>query len=141
LSHKRHRGRGGSKPLRRLENRADNTEFSFLKGNLMVPAGRRLTFHSDSEAMRTAKCKTSKRCIMTELFTMIVLAANIAVAAAFARFAPTAAADTAAASEQSSSADTFEGRVVAKIQTRSLRGAISPGVGESTGAYWGSPLF
>ena len=32
---------------------------------------------------------------MTELFTMIVLAANIIVASAFARFAPTAAANVA----------------------------------------------
>ena len=52
---------------------------------------------------------------MTELFTMIVLAANIIVASAFAKFAPTAAADVATAHEQSSDADTFEGRVVAKI--------------------------
>jgi hypothetical protein len=78
---------------------------------------------------------------MTELFTMIVLAANIIVASAFARFAPSAAADIAAASEQFSSADTFEGRVMAKIQTRNVRGAISRDIGESTGAYWGSPLF
>ena len=78
---------------------------------------------------------------MTELFTMIVLAANIIVASAFARFAPSAAAETAAAREQSSSADTFEGRVMAKIQTRNVRGAISREIGESNGAYWGSPLF
>jgi hypothetical protein len=78
---------------------------------------------------------------MTELFTMIVLAANIIAASAFARFAPTAAADVAAAREQSSDANTFEGRVVAKIQTRNARSAISRDIGESAGAYWGSPLF
>jgi hypothetical protein len=78
---------------------------------------------------------------MTELFTMIVLAANIVVAAAFARFAPTVAADVAAAHEQSSNADTFEGRVAAKIQTRNLRSTVSRDIDESTGAYWGSPLF
>jgi hypothetical protein len=78
---------------------------------------------------------------MTELFTMIVLAANIIVASAFARYAQSAAAGIATAHERSSSDDTFEGRVVAKIQTRNVRGAISPHFGESTGAYWGSPLF
>jgi hypothetical protein len=78
---------------------------------------------------------------MTELFSMIVLAANIIVASAFARFASSAAADTAAASEQSSIADTFEGRVVAKIQARNVRRAVSRDIGETTGAYWGSPLF
>jgi hypothetical protein len=78
---------------------------------------------------------------MTELFTMIVLAANIVVASAFARFAPTAAADITTAHEQSSDPDTFEGRVVAKIGMRNVRGAVSRDIGESTGAYWGSPLF
>jgi hypothetical protein len=78
---------------------------------------------------------------MTELFTMVVLAANIIVASAFARFAPSAAADMATEHEQSSSAETFEGRVMAKIQTRNVSGAISPDIGQSTGAYWGSPLF
>jgi len=78
---------------------------------------------------------------MTELFTMLVLAANIVVAAAFARFAPTAAADVAAAHEQSSDAGTFEGRVVAKIGMRNVRRAVSRDIGESAGAYWGSPLF
>jgi hypothetical protein len=78
---------------------------------------------------------------MTELLTMIVLAANIIVASAFARFAPTAAADVATAHEQSSDADTFEGRVVAKIGMRNVRSAVWGDIGVSTGAYWGSPLF
>ena len=79
---------------------------------------------------------------MTELFTMIVLAANIVVASAFARFAPTAAAaEVAAAHEQSSNAGTFEGRVVAKIGMRNPRSAVSRDIGEPVGAYWGSPLF
>lgn len=78
---------------------------------------------------------------MTELFTMIVLAANIIVASAFARFAPTAAADVAAAHEQSSNADTFEGRVMSKIEAQKVRGAVARDIGESAGAYWGSPLF
>jgi hypothetical protein len=78
---------------------------------------------------------------MTELFTMIVLAANIVVAAAFARFAPTAAADVAAAHEQTSDADTFEGRVLAKTGMRNARSAASRDIGGSTAAYWGSPLF
>jgi hypothetical protein len=77
---------------------------------------------------------------MTELFTMIVLAANIVAASAFAKFAPTVATGVAAAHEQSSDANTFEGRVVAKIQTRNARSAVSRDVGEATGAYWGSPL-
>jgi hypothetical protein len=74
---------------------------------------------------------------MTELFTMIVLAANIVVASAFARFAPTAAADASAAHEQSSEVDTFEGRVVARIRARDVRNAVARDIGESTGAYWG----
>jgi hypothetical protein len=78
---------------------------------------------------------------MTELFTMIVLAANIIAASAFAKFAPPVATDAAAAHEQSSVANTFEGRVAAKIQTRNVRSAVSRDIGESTGAYWGSPLF
>jgi len=78
---------------------------------------------------------------MTELFTMIVLAANIIVASAFARFAPTAVADVATAHEQTSNADTFEGRVAAKIGMRNVRSAVSRDIGESAGAYWGSPLF
>jgi len=78
---------------------------------------------------------------MIEFFTMIVLAANIIVASAFARFAPTAAADVATAHEQSSDADTFEGRVVAKIGMRNVRSAAARDIGESAGAYWGSPLF
>ena len=45
---------------------------------------------------------------MTELFTMIVLAANIIVASAFAKFAPTAAADVATAHERSSEVDTLK---------------------------------
>ena len=78
---------------------------------------------------------------MTELFTMIVLAANIIATSAFAKFAPMVAADVAAAHEQSADADTFEGRVAAKIQTRNVRSAVPRDIGESTGAYWGSPLF
>ncbi len=78
---------------------------------------------------------------MTELFTMIVLAANIVVASAFARFAPTAAADAAIAHEQSSGVDTFDGRVMARIRVRDVRGAAARDIGESTRAYWGSPLF
>jgi hypothetical protein len=72
---------------------------------------------------------------------MIVLAANIVVASAFARFAPTATANVATAHEQSSDADTFEGRVVARIRERDARSAVSRDIGESVGAYWGSPLF
>jgi hypothetical protein len=72
---------------------------------------------------------------------MIVLAANIVVASAFARFAPTAAANIATAHEQSSNADTFEGRVVARIRVRDARSAASRDIGKSAGAYWGSPLF
>ena len=72
---------------------------------------------------------------------MIVLAANIVVASAFARFAPTATADVATAREQSSNVDNFEGRVVAKIRMRNVRSTVSGDIGESTGAYWGSPLF
>jgi hypothetical protein len=78
---------------------------------------------------------------MTELFTMIVLAANIIVASAFAKFAPTAAADVATAHEQTSDADTFEGRVVAKIGMQNVRSTAARDVGKSAGAYWGSPLF
>ena len=74
---------------------------------------------------------------MTELFTMIVLAANIIVASAFAKFAPPAAADVSAAHEQSSDADTFEGRVVARIRARDVRSAVARDIGESNGAYWG----
>jgi hypothetical protein len=51
------------------------------------------------------------------------------------------AADDATAHEQFSDANTFEGRVVAKIQTRNARSAVLRDIGESTGAYWGSPLF
>jgi hypothetical protein len=78
---------------------------------------------------------------MTELFTMIVLAANIVLASAFARFAPTAAADLATAHEQSLDADTFEGRVAARIRMRDARSVVSRDIGESVGAYWGAPLF
>jgi len=78
---------------------------------------------------------------MTELFTMIVLAANIVVASAFARFAPTAPANVATTHERSLDADTFEGRAAARIRMRNVRSAVSHDVGESTGAYWGSPLF
>ena len=78
---------------------------------------------------------------MTELFTMIVLAANIIVASAFARFAPPVTADAATAHEQSSDADTFEGRVVARIGARDVRNAVARDIGGSTGAYWGSPMF
>jgi hypothetical protein len=76
---------------------------------------------------------------MTELFTMLVLAANIIVASAFAKFAPMGAADVV--TEQSSDVDTFEGRVVARIRARDVRSAAARDVGESAGAYWGSPLF
>jgi hypothetical protein len=78
---------------------------------------------------------------MTELFTMLVLAANIIVASAFAKFAPMAAADVATAHEQSSDAETYEGRVVARIRARNVRSAVARDVGESAGAYWGSPLL
>jgi hypothetical protein len=76
-----------------------------------------------------------------ELFTMLVLAANIVVASAFAKFARTAAADVTTAHEQSSDADTYEGRVVARIRARDVRSAIARDIGASPGAYWGSPLF
>jgi hypothetical protein len=78
---------------------------------------------------------------MMELFTMLVLAANIVVASAFAKFAPTAAADVATAHEQISDAVTFEGRVVARIRARDVRSAAARDIGASSGAYWGSPLF
>jgi hypothetical protein len=78
---------------------------------------------------------------MTELFTMIVLAANIIVASAFAKFAPTVAADVSTAHEQSSEVDTFEGRVVARIRARDVGSAAARDVAKSAGAYWGSPLF
>jgi methenyltetrahydromethanopterin cyclohydrolase len=78
---------------------------------------------------------------MTELFTMIVLAANIIVASAFARFAPTATTDVAAVGEQTSDADTYEGRMVARIRARDVRSADARDIGASTSAYWGSPLF
>jgi hypothetical protein len=78
---------------------------------------------------------------MTELFMMVVLATNIIVASAFARFAPAAAADLATAHEQSSTAETYEGRVVARIRARDVRNAVARDLGASTGAYWGSPLF
>ena len=68
---------------------------------------------------------------------MIVFAANIVVASAFARFAPTAAADFATAQEQSSDADTFEGRVVARIRARDVRSAAARDIGKSAGAYRG----
>jgi hypothetical protein len=74
---------------------------------------------------------------MIELFTMIVIAANIIVASAFAKFAPPAAADVSAAHEQSSDVDTFEGRVVARIRARDVRSAVARDISESTGAYWG----
>ena len=73
---------------------------------------------------------------MTELFTMTVLAANIIVASAFARFAPTAA-EVTTAHEQSSNADTFEGRVLARVQARNVRSAVSRHIDESPDAYWG----
>ncbi|HEY3791229.1 MAG TPA: hypothetical protein VGM09_05305 [Bradyrhizobium sp.] len=72
---------------------------------------------------------------------MIVLAANIIVTSAFARFAPTVAADMSTTHEQSSDVDTFEGRVVARIRARDVRSAAAHDIGASTGAYWGSPLF
>ena len=77
---------------------------------------------------------------MTELFTMVVLAANIIVASAFAKFAPTAA-DVPTELEQPSDVNTFEGRVVARIRARDGRSAAARDIGESTSAYWGSPLF
>jgi hypothetical protein len=82
-----------------------------------------------------------KRCVMTELFTMIVLAANIIVVSAFAKFAPTATAAVSTVHEQSSDVDTFEGRVVARIRARDTRSAAARDISESAGAYWGSPLF
>jgi predicted fused transcriptional regulator/phosphomethylpyrimidine kinase len=74
---------------------------------------------------------------MTELFTMIVLAANIIMASAFAKFAPTVATDVATAHEQPSDIDSFEGRVVARIRARNVRSTVARDIGESTGAYWG----
>jgi hypothetical protein len=78
---------------------------------------------------------------MTELFTMMVLAANIIVAFVFAKFAPLVGADVSAAHEQASEVGTFEGRVAARIRVRDGRSAIARDAGESTGAYWGPPLF
>jgi hypothetical protein len=74
---------------------------------------------------------------MTELFTMIVLTANIIVASAFARFAPNATTDVATAHEQTSDADTFEGRVVARVRARDVRSTAARDIGKSAGAYWG----
>jgi hypothetical protein len=90
---------------------------------------------------RNVQINANKRCVMTELFTMLVLAANIVVASAFAKFARTAAAVVTTAHEQSSDADTYEGRVVARIRARDVRSAIARDIGASPGAYWGSPLF
>lgn len=78
---------------------------------------------------------------MTELFTMIVLAANIISASAIAKFMPMAATDAAAAHEQTSDLDTFEGRVLAKIQMRNARDAGWRDLGDSTAAYWGRADF
>jgi hypothetical protein len=72
---------------------------------------------------------------MTELFTMILLAANIIVASSFTKFASMVTADAAVAHEQSSEIDTFEGRVVARIRARDVRSAVARDIGESTGAY------
>jgi hypothetical protein len=55
---------------------------------------------------------------MTELFTMILLAANMIVASAFAKFVSMVAADAAVTHEQTSDIETFEGRVVARIRAR-----------------------
>jgi hypothetical protein len=74
---------------------------------------------------------------MTELFTMIVLTANVLVASAVAKFAPPAFADTGAAHEQLSDADTFEGRVLAKSRVRNAPGAASRELDDPTMAYWG----
>jgi hypothetical protein len=52
-----------------------------------------------------------------------------------------AAADVATAHEQISDADTYEGRVVARIRARDVRSAVARDIGASTSAYWGSPLF
>jgi uncharacterized protein (DUF58 family) len=68
---------------------------------------------------------------MTELFTMIVLAASIIVASAFAKFAP-----TATAHEQSSNADIFEGRL-ARVHVQNVRSAVSRRIAGSTGAHRG----
>jgi hypothetical protein len=87
-------------------------EFSFLNGNLMVPAGHQTIFAA-SDAHRKAQINTKKRRVMTELFTMIVLAVNIIAASIFARLAAT---DTAAA--RPSDADAFKGRAVARLRAR-----------------------
>jgi hypothetical protein len=86
---------------------------------------------------RNAKMST-RRDVMTELFTMIVLAANIIAALVFAKFAPTASPDAPAASEQSSDAGIFEGRLTARIRVRDARIAVSRDIGQSVSPYWGS---
>jgi uncharacterized membrane protein len=78
---------------------------------------------------------------MTDLFTLIVFAVIVVSAMAFAESPLSAATRAATAYEQSSDADNFEGRVVAKIRTRNVYTEVSRDRGEPTGAYWGSPLF
>jgi Spy/CpxP family protein refolding chaperone len=69
---------------------------------------------------------------MMELFTMIVIAANFILASAFAKFASTAANDAATAHQQSSDADIFEGRLLARIRMRNVRSEVWHGRGGST---------
>jgi hypothetical protein len=74
---------------------------------------------------------------MTELFTMIVLTANVIVASAVAKFASPAFTDAATAHEQLSGADTFEGRVLAKSRVRNAPSALSRDLEDPATAYWG----
>ena len=78
---------------------------------------------------------------MTTLFTIVALAVAVISASAIAEPGPTAVFDAATAREQSSDLDTFEGRVVAKIQMRNVRGEAWRDISKSAAAYWGRPIF
>jgi hypothetical protein len=77
---------------------------------------------------------------MAELFTFIALAADAILAAAFAK-SISLATTNAAAHEQSSDLDSFEGRAVVRIPTRNARNKVLRDIGESTTAYRGWPIF
>ena len=78
---------------------------------------------------------------MTTLLTIIALAATVISASALAEPGPAAVVDSATAREQSSDLDTFEGRVVAKIRMRNVRGEAWRDISKSAAAYWGRPIF
>ena len=78
---------------------------------------------------------------MTELFTMIVLAANIIVASAFAKFAPTAAVDVATPHEQSRTSTLSKAGWWQEFAREMCAAQSRVTSAQSTSAYWGSPLF